>query len=263
MKPQRAATDRLTVQGSQQHRPHRPCEVRVRRRIARGRVESGLEAPPQLRGVRTKTRPRARRARICLGDPYLRRREEALDLGHCTDQPHALLGVERPQDGGGDPVGAPVEHGTLPPPGRREPRGSHPAVAVAGPDLDETAALQRSQQPADVSGVEVEPRPQLAHIAAAGPDLPEQPSLPEGAVARQEGILQRAYALGDDPIEPAQLRDHVRVDRHSLTLVRELAGEYRRSAARRSRVVAGPHRSGSRRRGSRARADRSTLATAH
>jgi len=56
------------------------------------------------------------------------------------------------------------------------------------------------QQPAQVSRVEVKPRPQPADIGTARADLPQQARLTERAVAGQEGVVERADPLRNGPV---------------------------------------------------------------
>ena len=61
--------------------------------------------------------------------------------------------------------------------------------------------------------------PQLAYLGPAPADLPEETSLSERAVRREIPVLERADALGDEPVE-APHAANVGVP-HSLTRVRE------------------------------------------
>ena len=58
-----------------------------------------------------------------------------------------------------------------------------------------------------MAGVEAEPRPERAHLTALGSDLPQDPILAERPVAAEVPIVERAGALGDDPVEAPDLID--------------------------------------------------------
>src|SRR5690606_11492415 len=69
-------------------------------------------------------------------------------------------------------------------------------------------ALERPQEPAEVAGVEPEPRPQGPHVAAALGDLPQDPRRPERQVAGQVPVVQRPDPLGHRAVEAADRADH-------------------------------------------------------
>jgi hypothetical protein len=148
--------------------------------------------------------------------------EQSLDVAHRGDEALALALVERRQERGRQLVAAPVEHVALSAALAREVRGADPPVAAAGRDGDQPGGLERAQQAADVARVELEVGSQRSHVAAVRADLPQHARLAEGAVGREEAVVERAEALRDDAVEATNLLHHAAV--HCLTLVRGCAG---------------------------------------
>ncbi len=85
-------------------------------------------------------------------------------------------------------------------------------------DDDQPVGLERTQEPAEVAGIECEQRTQAYDVAALGPDLPEHACLAERPVPREEVVLERPDALGHEPVEAADSGDGVH---RSLILVRD------------------------------------------
>ena len=145
-----------------------------------------------------------------------------LDLLHRRDEASALRVGQRLEERLRQRVAAAVEHGPLGRAGGGEAGGTHPLVVFAGAHLDQTVALERAQQPAQVAGVQIEPGSQRADLAAGITDLPEHTCLSERTVAGEVAVVEGADALGDDPVEAAHPIDRRPI--HSLTIVRELGG---------------------------------------
>ena len=223
---ERAAPDRLAVQGGDQQEAGGQREFLVVGGDAAGDVESAVEPVRQLGEVGPQAEPGVRMPGIAGADLHRRGHQQPLDLGHRRDEPGALPRAQRAEDGRGQVVGAPVQHRALGQPAAGQARGADPPVGPALFHRDEPVVLQRAQQPAQVARVQVEPRPQQPDVAALGADLPQQPGLPERAVAGQVRIVERSDPLRHGPVEPAYLTDHVRM--HSLTLVREIRRVYLR-----------------------------------
>ena len=83
-------------------------------------------------------------------------------------------------------VGEPVKYGSLGHAAGGEASRPHPPVGLAPLDDDKPVALERAQQPAEIAGVQVKPRPEQPDIAAVVADLPQQARLPERPAAGQE-----------------------------------------------------------------------------
>ena len=93
------------------------------------------------------------------------------------------------------------------------------AVGCARFHAHQAGRFERAEQPAHVARVEAETRSQRPHLVALGADLPKQPRLAQRPVAREESVVQRPDALGDGPVEAADLVHHRVV--HCLILVRD------------------------------------------
>src|SRR5438046_3177023 len=83
---------------------------------------------------------------------------------------------------------------------------------------DEPARLERSQQSAEITRIEPEPRTPLRSACAACADLEQKSRFTERPVATEVMIVERSDRLRHPAIEAADLLDRRRV--HSLTLVR-------------------------------------------
>jgi hypothetical protein len=217
---ERAAPDGLAVPGGDQQQARGRGQLIVVGRDAPAGVETAVEAAGQFAEVGPQAGAGVRAPGVAPGDPDRRGHQQPLDLSHRRDEPGALPGAQRPQDGHGRVVGAPVEHSPLGQPRRGEARDAHPPVGLARLHDHEPVLLQRPQQPAQVARVQVQPRSQPPDVAAVRPDLPQQARLAEGAVAGQERVVQRADPLRDGPVEAPDLVDHGRV--HSLTYIRDI-----------------------------------------
>jgi hypothetical protein len=97
-------------------------------------------------------------------------------------------------------VGALVQRGTLGAAAGAEVRDSNAPVANARCHRNQPGGLERAQKPAQVAGVEPQPRAQQTHFAAVESDLPQQAGLAERSFAFEEAVVQRADALGDAPV---------------------------------------------------------------
>lgn len=107
----------------------------------------------------------------------------------------------------------------LSPSGRRPAGLADALVGSRPPQPNEPLSLERPDQSADVAGIETQALPQVAQIGTPRPYLVEQTRLAQGAVPPEEVVIQRAGALGDEPVESADNGDLV--DSHCLTLVRD------------------------------------------
>src|SRR5262249_20791636 len=93
------------------------------------------------------------------------------------------------------------------------------SVGAAPLDHDKAGLLKRTQQPAEVAGVQLEPGPQRAHVDAVAADFPEHPRPPQRQATGPEPIVKCPDPQREDPVEAAHLADHLLV--YSLTIVRE------------------------------------------
>src|SRR5205814_7364561 len=99
----------------------------------------------------------------------------------------------------------------------------HAPVAQARLDDGEAGGLERTEQAAEVSGVEAESGSQEPHVAPVGADLPQQTRFAERPIASEVVVVQRADALGYKPVEATDLSDGI-LFFDSLILVRESSG---------------------------------------
>ncbi len=219
VKLERSAADRLRVQGRDQEQASGPGHLVVGGRDAPGRVEAAVEATRQFLDVRSQAVPRVGMPRIALADLDRRGSQQPLHLGHRGNEPAALPRAEWIEQTSGGRVGQAVKFGPFGLPGGGQPGGPEPGVRLAHLDGDQPVPFQRPQQPAQVAGVQVQPRSQVPDVAAGRADLPQQPGLPERPATGQEGVVERADALRDGPVEPPDRLDHDPL--HSLTIVRE------------------------------------------
>ena len=88
-----------------------------------------------------------------------------------------------------------------------EARGANAAVVLARTDGDQARGFQRTEDPAEVTRVEIEPGAQAPDIAARLADLPEHPRLSERAIPREVVVAECPDLLGDGPVEPPDLGD--------------------------------------------------------
>ena len=126
----RAAADRLAVEGGEQEHAGGRDELVVVDRIAQCRVEPVVESLREVAGVGAHARPGPRVARRARLDDHHRGEEQPFDLGHRRDEPFAALLGERFEDRPGEPVGALVKLGPLGPAGVGECGDPYPAVAA-------------------------------------------------------------------------------------------------------------------------------------
>src|SRR6266702_28273 len=205
---QRAAADRLPAQRRDQEQSRGRGHLVGGRRDAPGRVEAAVEAPGQLVHVGPQAAPGIRVPRIAHAGHDGRGVQQPLHLRHGGDEPATLPLAQRPEQRDGGVVGETVELGTFGLTGDGEPRRPDPPVRLVRLDGDQPVPFQRPQQPAQVAGVQVQPRPQVPDVAAVRADLPQHPGLPQRAATGQERVVERAGPLGDGPVEPPDLVDH-------------------------------------------------------
>ena len=142
-----------------------------------------------------------------VGDLDHRGGEQSLDVAHGADEPLALAGGERREQRLGDGVAAAVELAQLGEAVGGRARDAHAPVLLAGRHGDHPVGLERAQQPAQVPGVEPQPRPQRPHLAAAGADLPQHARLAQRPVEPGEVVVERADPRRHRPVEAAHLLD--------------------------------------------------------
>ena len=156
------------------------------------------------------------------GDTHHRRLQQMLDRRHRPQQLRLLPLAERLQHPSGERVGPPIELAPLSGAFGGQLRAADPRVAAADADVYQPLALQRSQHPAHVARIEVQPSAKRAHLGALGPlgaDLPQQARFADRPAAAEKTIVEGADALGNGAIEAPDLLD--RRAMHSLTIVRE------------------------------------------
>jgi len=212
------AADGLVVQRGHQEQARGRGQLLLAHRAA-GRVEAAVKAAGYLTEVGLQAESGVRMARIPLGHLDRGGRQQPLGLRHRRRKPGALPGIEPAEDDGRRRIGPFVEYGPLRQPGGRQPNAADPPVGPARLDHDETIALQRAQQPAQIARVQVQPRPQLPHVTAVRPDLPQQAGLAERALPGQERVAQHADPLGNGPVEAPDLAHHRLVHLSDLSQV--------------------------------------------
>ena len=215
---QRAAADRLGMERRDEEEARRRPQLVQLGRDAAGGIEAGLEAAAELRHVRVQAGLGLGPGRVDDLDADERRGEQPLDVSHRRDELLLLALAERREEGPRELVAAALEHTQLPAPGGGELRGADAAVGRARLHGDQPVALERLQEPAQVAGVEVEPRAQVAQVGARLPDLPEHARLAERPVAREVVVVERSDPLRHEPVEAPDASDGL--GGHSLILVR-------------------------------------------
>src|SRR5215472_5766376 len=103
-------------------------------------------------------------------------------------------------------------------PGAGQPHATNAAVVRRRLRLHQPLTLERAQEATDVTGIELQPRAQIAHVRAGATNFVEEPRFPEWTIAIEKMVLERADALTDRAIEAAQAAHVLGI--HSLTLVR-------------------------------------------
>ena len=188
------------------------------------RVEAGLEPCIELGEVLGQAVLSVGMQRVDGCDVDDRGGQQALDVAHRRHEPAALGSAQWFEERSSQFVGAAFEHSPFRDPEVGEPRRSDAPVRVAEVDFDQSVRLERTEETAQVAGVEIEPRPQRTHVATVT-DLPQHPGGAEWSATLEEPVVEGADALRDGPVEAANLGDHRRVRAavfHSLTLVREV-----------------------------------------
>ena len=104
----------------------------------------------------------------------------------------------------------------LPP--RRQTDAPLAAIAILLLDRYKTLRFQRPQQPAEIAGIQRQPRTQGGDVGTIRAGFEKEPRLPLGTTAPQIAVFQRAHPLRDHAMETPNLLDLGR--QHSLTLVR-------------------------------------------
>jgi hypothetical protein len=133
--------------------------------------------------------------------------KETLDLRDRRQKTRALRASERCKHARGNSVGPFVEHLSLGESTLRQNGAPYSAIVRADANADEFLALQRSEETADVPGVEPETPAKISHVGSVWPDLPQQARFAERPCASEEVILECADSLGDGAIESPNLFD--------------------------------------------------------
>ena len=94
----------------------------------------------------------------------------------------------------------------------REPgigQASRPHAPVLRVRLDDREAgpLERSQEAAQIAGVQIELGSEDANVGSVETDLPKQPGFTQWPGARHEAVVQRADSLRDGAVEPPHVND--------------------------------------------------------
>ena len=108
-----------------------------------------------------------------------RRADQAIGLVEALRQAYALAIGQRVDEAVGQGVGPVVEILLRRDPALGQRRDPPPRVGGIGRDGDESLGLELPQQPAEISGVEVHPLPELPNAAAPAMQLEQQPRRPE------------------------------------------------------------------------------------
>ena len=207
--------------------PPRRRELVGGRGNAARRIEAGVEARGQLFEIARQAvlggatrgtlhlQPHGARAEQALHRPHGGRKGDALGLRESLEQRPCRL------------VGEPIQDRHFLLAGGRGRDDAHASVARGLARADQTLGLQASQQPAQVSGVEIQAGAQAPHLDAVGTNLAEHPRGPERAVPPEEPTLQGPDLMGHGSIEAPDLGDLV----HYLTLVRYFPGSKRTASA--------------------------------
>ena len=182
-------------------------ELRDVGRFADLQIETVVESRIELSEVR----PDAELSGLAAGldDPDIDEPcgQQSFDRRHRFEKLSLRPFVERAQQRVGELVAATVDLGSLGVAGVSEPYQANPLIVSMWLDGDEALALEHSQQPAEVAGVEVESGPERAGIAAVGGDLPQQPRSAERPLATEVVVAQCADSLGNRAIEAPDMLD--------------------------------------------------------
>ncbi len=143
--------------------------------------------------------------------------QQLLHGGHGGHQGGALLLAQRLQHCRRRVVGEPVQRGDLLAAGRREDHVTHASIAGGVTGADQAFGFERPEQPAQVAGVEAEPRAQRSDFATFAADLEEQAGGPERPGTAEEMSVECTDLAGHRAIEASDPSDPL----HSLTLVRD------------------------------------------
>ena len=186
--------------------------------IEYGWIEPGFEPFRQLAEILGQTPDRVGAVRHLRLDFNRRAAQQSLDLGHGRDQMNPLLGAERGENGFSDRVGAAVVGFDFIPAPARQYHPTNAAVVGRAARRHEPLPFERSQEPADITGIERQPRAQLPHLRPLAADFVQQPRLAERAAAIEKAVVERADPLGHRTVEAANSPHLIGV--HYLTIVR-------------------------------------------
>ena len=231
---QPAATDRLVAQARDQEQPWRLGQLLRIGRDAPTGIEAGLESRVELGEVGLEATPSggtrglsipittspAVRSRSTMLIASTRRARCSSSSGSSND--HASSSLRRSS--------------TSARPGR-PCQPSHPSASIVAALLDDHQpfAPPAAQEPTQVAGVEVEPRPQRPHVDTLRSDLPQHPRCAERTAARQVLLAEGTDSLRHRAVETpdALCSDRIQVPDSSQTMCG--ASTARRRARRRGR----------------------------
>ena len=150
------------------------------RREAGARIESVAEARVEFGEIGPQAEPGGAASRI--GGPDLDQAggEKPLYRAHGVDEPGPLPLVQRSQQGPREIIAAPAELRSFAAPGSCEPHGPHPVIVWSRLHPDQALVLETAQQPAQVTGVQIEPGPDGPDVATVVADLPQHPRRSQG-----------------------------------------------------------------------------------
>ena len=188
---QRAAADRLAAQSGDQEQAGGLGQLGGVGRDALAGIEAGIEAGVELGEVGLDAEPGRGAGGVLDADLDHARREQPLDDAHRIDEPLALGVAQRGQERGGEFVALAIQQLALGAAGVGESHRPHPLVGRARLDHDEPILLERAHQPAEIAGVEVQPRAQDAQVACRPRRSPTAPATPRAA-ARAPGTRPAA-----------------------------------------------------------------------
>ena len=179
------------------------------RREAGARIESVAEARVEFGEIGSQAELGGAASRI--GDPDLDQAggEKPLYRAHGVDEPGPLPLVQRSQQGPREIIAAPAELRSFAAPGSCELHGPHPVIVWSRLHPDQALVLETAQQPAQVTGVQIEPGPDGPDVRTVVADLPQHPRRSQGTRPGQVLLLERADPLGHGPVEPSHRLDEV------------------------------------------------------
>src|SRR2546425_1252314 len=223
---QRAAPDRLSVQGCQNEVTARRREVRRRGGCGERRIEAGFEPYRQFLEVALNAVLGGRTVRVLHGEADGAAAEQALNGPHGREQRRAWRVRQGVEERRSRLVRQAIQQRQLLAASGREPHETHSSIARRGGGADQSLCLELSQQAAGVARVQGEAGTQLANFDTIGANLEEEAASAEGAIAAEKALLQRADLQGHDAIEAPDLGDALHMS--------DVSQRYRRQQGARS-----------------------------